>query len=923
MTWANQIRILKQQFEALGAIIGQNFIYALKPVVTALNTVMAKLIQFARVVSNSLGKIFGWKYEDTTGGIAEDLEFGADAAEDLGGGLGGAADKAKKLKQQLQGFDELNVLTTNEPSSGGGGGGGGALSDEIATGNTGQWVKDSGLFDFESDLDSLYKLGDYIGTTLTNQLRSIDWNKVYEGARNFGSGLASFLNGLISPELFSATGATIAGALNVAIYSTLAFGTEFDFEELGLSIAESINTFFRDTDFSALADDINTWVQGIWTTITTAVSNIDWVEIFSAFYDYITGLDVDTVIKLLGIKVLAGLIKGGLFSSIASVLTGKAFIDKIMSILASGGTPALTSGLSNTLTSLSNAIFNKFTIALATAFIGFNIGNWLYEHFDEEIDAFVESVGNKLGLGGGTTPATDWETYYNQGINKFNNPEQAQNYADYSMQYREQGWNERQAPNMAEERINIELHNAGAIGWEDYTLNVENATNANKRYTVSQNKAEKATTKSGKSVDAFSKFSHSYTVNLDKVSEKSDVVATSQALFGATMLGVFGELSDGSSAMSSDVTQDFSNMATTSGYRMNSMKSNVLGNMVAMNNSVTTNAATMSKNAIGQFTSMFNSGTNQTTNLKNNATNLITTMASNISTKLGAMNTDGSSKFSLFKTTGENNVGAMATSISGKLSNVNTDSNTKLTSLVSTIANKTSEMLGASNTNFGKFEDGASKGLINMQATVGSRMASVTGVITGQDWNTPGVNLVNGLRNGITNQWNASLKSKLVSLAQSLTSALKNAFGIHSPSRIWQEDIGFYLAEGLRLGVVNEEGHITRDIIGMGNRLTDSFGGALTLATPSSLSSGYNFGVTSTMTHSFSADTSMTSNIADGVRQGLANSQAEQNALLREQNELLMQILEKTGISSSDLFNAVRRESRQHYNQTGTSAFVY
>ena len=110
----------------------------------------------------------------------------------------------------------------------------------------------------------------------------------------------------------------------------------------------------------------------------------------------------------------------------------------------------------------------------------------------------------------------------------------------------------------------------------------------------------------------------------------------------------------------------------------------------------------------------------------------------------------------------------------------------------------------------------------------------------------------------------------------------------------------------------------------MGNRLTNDLGNSLTLATPNNLlGSGYNVGVTSTMAHNLTADSSMSSSVADGVRQGLSTTQAEQNALLREQNQLLMQILEKTGISSSDLFNAVRRESRQHYNQTGTSAFVY
>lgn len=50
---------------------------------------------------------------------------------------------------------------------------------------------------------------------------------------------------------------------------------------------------------------------------------------------------------------------------------------------------------------------------------------------------------------------------------------------------------------------------------------------------------------------------------------------------------------------------------------------------------------------------------------------------------------------------------------------------------------------------------------------------------------------------------------------------------------------------------------------------------------------------------------------------------AEQNELLRQQNELLMQILEKpTGISSRDIFNATRSEASSYYNRTGNSPFI-
>ena len=160
-----------------------------------------------------------------------------------------------------------------------------------------------------------------------------------------------------------------------------------------------------------------------------------------------------------------------------------------------------------------------------------------------------------------------------------------------------------------------------------------------------------------------------------------------------------------------------------------------------------------------------------------------------------------------------------------------------------------------------------------------------------------------------------SLTTNIVSLASNLTNKLKEAFGIHSPSRLWRDEIGYYLTQGLEVGILGEEGHLSSSIVSMGARLTDTMSGALTLATPSSLSSNYDFGVTSTMAHSYSADNSMSSSVADGVRQGLSASQMEQNALLREQNELLYQILQKESISSDDVYNVVVNKNRDTFNR--------
>lgn len=371
--WANQIRILKGNFQELAGIIGTSFINALKPLVQALNSAMRAIINFAKVVSNSLGKIFGWQYEETGGGVTADMESASDYADDLASGTGKAADNAKKLKQQLQGIDELNVLTTPSDTGGSGGSGGGAGGGATDSGNTGGWTKTDGLLkDYESQLDTLYKLGEHIGNTLTNAMKKIDWDSIYEGARNFGSGLASFLNGLISPELFGEVGKTIASSLNTALYSLNSFGKTFDWKDFGNSIASGINNFFSTFDFANLADTINEWVDGVKTTLTTAIEEIEWKDVIKGAFDFVGGLELDTM--MIAIGAVAWKYKG-----------------KEVALSALG--TLLSTEIATGIGSITIPLGATIGLSITTAIVGFKIGNELYDHVpavQEASDALAE-----------------------------------------------------------------------------------------------------------------------------------------------------------------------------------------------------------------------------------------------------------------------------------------------------------------------------------------------------------------------------------------------------------------------------------------------------------------------------------------------------------------------------------------------------
>lgn len=299
-TWANQVRILKQSFEQLAAIIGGALINAFKPFVRTLNAVMQKVIAFATTVTNALGSIFGWKFEISAGGLADDWSDAAGSAADIADSTGQAAKNVEKMNKGLRAFDELNLITTpdNSSGSGSGGSGGGGASGGGASGGLVQ--VDTIFKDYESQIRSLRELGAYISDALSDAMESIDWDRIYSKARNFGKGLADFLNGLITPRLFGDVGMTIASALNTAIYAALSFGEEFDWTNLGDSIAAGVNRFFETFDFSALGRTINTWVHGIYDTITTAIGNIKWSEVWDGVTDFLSEIDLETISLIIG-----------------------------------------------------------------------------------------------------------------------------------------------------------------------------------------------------------------------------------------------------------------------------------------------------------------------------------------------------------------------------------------------------------------------------------------------------------------------------------------------------------------------------------------------------------------------------------------------------------------------------------------------
>lgn len=421
-TWHNQATILKQSFQELAGIIGTSLINAIKPFLSGLNFVMTQVINFAETVTNALGSIFGWKFEVTNKGIADDWSEAADSADDIADSTGNAAKNIEKLNKGVRQFDELKLITTSGSNSGSNNGNNSTGITNSASGGLVQ--VDTIWKDYESQIKNLYELGEYIGNALTDTINNIDWDNIYSGARNFGKGLADFLNGLISPELFGATGRTIAGALNTTIYTALSFAETFDWQNLGFSIAMRVNQFFETFDFASTAKAINKWVQGIYKTVKTAIKSITWSKVLEGISTLIGDIELKTVSIVIGtvllkkyfkLEIAKNILKGigtSISQSIAKSLASKMGVEIAQN---AGISKALTAGikksignidyggLSKTLSSsMSTKLKSTIGIAgIATEFL--TIAN-VFEKIGEGAD-FTVGMLAKVAAGAGVAAA--------------------------------------------------------------------------------------------------------------------------------------------------------------------------------------------------------------------------------------------------------------------------------------------------------------------------------------------------------------------------------------------------------------------------------------------------------------------------------------------------------------------------------------
>ena len=271
-SWANQTRILSEQWKSFSATLGSAFIAVLTPVVKMLNWLISKLQIAANYLKAFVEAVTGVKTESNSassglGGIADSATEAGDAT----------VEAAKKASKALAGFDKLNVLSSSDSGGSGGSAGGGAAGLDIpALSGLNTALPEPDTSGVEGVINKVKGMFETLRTYFTTEFAPTieSWGGAFEGLKQSVS------------NAFSNIGTSVSTLWNETLVPFGGYLLEEFVPNISNSFSETLAPIFTDVlnvaieefsnNFSFACEQIDTWVNDIivptlelWETVFT------------------------------------------------------------------------------------------------------------------------------------------------------------------------------------------------------------------------------------------------------------------------------------------------------------------------------------------------------------------------------------------------------------------------------------------------------------------------------------------------------------------------------------------------------------------------------------------------------------------------------------------------------------------------------
>lgn len=237
--------------------------------------------------------------------------------------------------------------------------------------------------------------------------------------------------------------------------------------------------------------------------------------------------------------------------------------------------------------------------------------------------------------------------------------------------------------------------------------------------------------------------------------------------------------------------------------------------------------------ATSGWTSVKNGVSTAWNSVKSTTTSVWNGVKSSLSSTWNSVKTTASSTWTNLKTTvsnGWNNIKANTSTVwngvkatlSSTWSNIKSTASSTWNSMKTTASSAWNSMKSTASSTWSNIKSSLSSTWNSIKSTASSTWSGIKNAIQNQGWSGVGSNICNGIANGINSGW-SWLKNKVSSLAKSLLSAAKSALGIHSPSRLFRDEIGLNIGYGVGEGVEASQPSILKSVSGVADAIADEF----------------------------------------------------------------------------------------------------
>lgn len=259
---------------------------AFEPIVNVVAPYITALINYLTTAANALAQFFSALTGSKTWTRA------TYNTQNYAASLDSAAGSAKKLKNELYGFDEITKQSDDDSGSSGSGGGGGGISPgdmftEEAVNN--QFADFANMVKDAWAKADFTEIGEIVGNKLNDALSNIKWDKIKNTTKRIASSVATFLNGFIKSTDWNLVGSTIAEGINTAVLGVYTLLTTFNWHGLGNAIATAMNGFINTTDFAMIGETVAAGVKSAVGTWYSFVTTFDFSQLGTKISDSING----------------------------------------------------------------------------------------------------------------------------------------------------------------------------------------------------------------------------------------------------------------------------------------------------------------------------------------------------------------------------------------------------------------------------------------------------------------------------------------------------------------------------------------------------------------------------------------------------------------------------------------------------------